>query len=433
MIIPHPHAARTNAIVLLMTEGGTKVLSLLSFALMARGLSQHAYGTVAFAFAVGSLFYIFFNFGLENHLVREVRKRVLAHDAAGVQETVSAAAVLKIASVPVFIGVLLLVAWMLQWERTQMPIIVAVFVYFYLLSAAQLVFSFLRAFERMTIECGVRWIQGIAVFGAVAVYGYWRPDVRLLAWWYAGIAGMAVLMAMWLFARITAIIPIIRLRIQRRALVLLGETKYLFLMGIAISVYSSSDVLIISRMLGVETVALYRNAVMITMALFMIPSAVVNGFFPQMIQCSERHESFYATLRGLMVRLLTIGICMACGLYLAAPVIIPLIFGHQYLAAIPLFRYSLIALLCTMMNYVLAHGMMALGEYRAYFLYTAGAAMLSIGMNVLLLPKIGILASVITMNTVHVLLTIVPAVHLWMHRARARACLGMTEMPSIGT
>ncbi|MBI4433276.1 oligosaccharide flippase family protein [Candidatus Uhrbacteria bacterium] len=420
-------SARKNAAYLLITEGGTKALSLLSFVIMARGLTPQSYGVIALAFSVGSIFFIFFNLGLEHHLIRAIRHARDVGDDDAPRELLSAVATLKVWILLPFVGALVLLAELMQWERSYLPTLFALFFYFYFVSAMQVVLAFFRAFEKMQYECVIRVLQAMVLLGVSLWFGCLHPHATYLALGYATIAGVSLLGVLLFFTRTTMLIPTVGHWMRVREIALLRNVKYLFLTGVATSIFSGVDVLIISKMRSIEEVAVYKNAVMITLALFMVPTAIVQGFFPRLVQPMTQLDTFLRQTHRLLSRLVPMGMVIAGGCFFAAPFIIPFLFGVRYIAAVDLFRFSLLAFVFATADQVYGYGMIALGAYRAYFMVTLLTSMLSIPLNVLLISRFGLMGGIWTMNVVHLLLIVFPVTYLYVMRARARG------MPSSGT
>jgi len=201
--------------------------------------------------------------------------------------------------------------------------------------------------------------------------------------------------------------------VDRREFTLVRKTKYLFLTGICTSIFFSVDVLIISFLRGVEDVAIYKNAVMITLALFFIPTAVVQGFYPKLVQHKVKLDEFFKTVKKLLLRLIPLGIGIAAIFALVGPQLIVIFFGRSYAASIPLFRVSLIAFLFATIDHVLGYGMIAIGKYKEYFIITFIVAIMSVLLNSILISKIGLMGGIITLNTSHFLLILLPFIYLY--------------------
>lgn len=413
-----PDTARRNALYLLLTEGGTKFLSLLSFVIMARGLSQQSYGMIALAFSVGSLFFVFFNLGLDYHLIRDISHSLGTRDRDALRELLSTVATLKIWILPLFIGIFVLLFWALRWDRGYFPVMLLIFLYFYLISAVQLTLFIFRAFEKMKYEFVARSMQAVVLLVVTLLFGFLYKSPLLLSAGYAVVAG-ALLLGVCIFcARKLQLIPQVGHWIRKREAMLVGKVKYLFFIGVTTSIFSGVDILVISKVRSIEDVAIYKNAVMITLALFMIPTAVVQGFFPRLVQPREKLGDVVQAMKHILSRLFPLGVVIALAFFIAAPQLITLIFGDSYVASMHLFRLSLIAFIFATVNQVFGYGMIAIGEYRSYFLITLLVSVISVVLNVALITRIGLLGGILTMGATHFLLIILPVAYLYALRMR---------------
>lgn len=412
-----PDTERVNILYLLSTEGITKVLSFLGFVIMARGLTQGDYGIVTLAFSVGSLFFIFFNFGVDYHLIRDVKRFIGSEDIVALKKFVSSAAVLKIWSFPFFILMFVAVFWFMRWNPAYFPVMALLFFYFYIMSAIQIVLFFFRAFERMKYEFYTRVLQAISLLVAVFLFAYVYKSILFVVVGYVSIASVTLIGLLFLFKRKVGIAPDVGRWMQRGEFALIGKTKYLFLTGICTSIFSGIDILIISKIVGVEGVAMYRNAVMITLSLFLIPTAVVQGVYPKLVQHEVELRVFFQMIKKVFARLLPIGIVVASLFFILGSRIIILVFGDTYAAAAPLFRMSLLAFLFATVNQVLGYGMIAIGKYKSYFLITLAVSVVSVFLNIVLISKIGLLGGIVTLNISHFLLILLPVAYLYMVQA----------------
>ncbi|MFH1430733.1 MAG: oligosaccharide flippase family protein [Candidatus Uhrbacteria bacterium] len=413
-----PVAAKKNAIFLLMAESGTKLLSLFAFAAMARGLSEQSYGVVALAFSVGSLFYIFFNLGLEQHIVRDAKRLLCSDDHVGLQKLFATVVTIKVWLLPISLLALFVVFTLMRWELAHLPVLYGIFLYFYFLSATQLLFFFFRAFEQMRYELVFRTLQAGIVLGIAVVFGYVFPSVRLLAFCYAGAAGVVLLSALTFFLRKTDLIFQLRRGFHSEEVSLVGKVRYLFFIGVATSIFSGVDTFVISKVQDVAAVGVYRNAVMMTFALFLFPTAIVQAFFPRLVQPLDQLDIFFHTVKQLLVRLVPLGVVVAGACYLIAPIFIPWFFGARYAATVPFFQVSLFAFLFATVNQVFGYGMIALGRYRPYFLITLVVSIVSVVLNLILIPRIGLWGGIFSLNVTHALLVLLPLGYLYALRVR---------------
>ena len=63
--------------------------------------------------------------------------------------------------------------------------------------------------------------------------------------------------------------------------------------GVCTCIFSGIDIIIISRFQDIAAVGVYKNALMLTLALFMIPTAITQGLYPKLIQHNVEIARFF--------------------------------------------------------------------------------------------------------------------------------------------
>src|SRR5690606_13169715 len=130
------------------------------------------------------------------------------------------------------------------------------------------------------------------------------------------------------------------------------------------------------------------------------------------------------TLRLLLV---LIGPVVA-GLYAFADPIVRLVFGAEYAGAAPALQIMTWTLVPIYANAVLTHLLIAAGRQAAMMWTSSGAAVANVGLNLLMIPRMGVLgAAIATLLTEGMLLlgnygfarTVLPRFPLWTGLARA--------------
>ncbi|MEK7530225.1 MAG: oligosaccharide flippase family protein, partial [Patescibacteria group bacterium] len=261
-------SARKNVFYLLTTEGVTKVLSFLVFVIMARSFSASSYGAIALAFSVGSLFYIFFNLGIEHHLVRDIKHFLDTNDMKNIHRLMDSIAILKVWLLPIFSIIFVLIFWLMQWDGIYFVILFFIFLHFYLVSALQLQFFAFRAFEQMRYELVGRVTHAAVLLVFVATIIVLQKSVAAIGAGYVLISLTMLIVITIFFSKKLDYKPRIPLKIGSQEFALVMKTKYLFLTGVCTSIFSGIDIIIISRFQDIAAVGVYKNALMLTLALF---------------------------------------------------------------------------------------------------------------------------------------------------------------------
>jgi len=384
-----------------------RLLSLCSFSLMARGFSVGDYGVLALAFSIGSLFYIFFNLGLDYHLIRDIKEARFEP-----KDIFSRVVNIKIWSLPVFIALFLIAYFSMGWELSQLMVTLFIFLYFYLASTISILFFFFRAYENMKYECVTKLMHGLILLVCASLFGYMQKNLFLLGLSYLSLTLVVLLVFLLFFVKKLGFSFRLRPFILKGELAMVGESKYLFFTGICTSIFSCADVWIISFLLGLGAVAVYKNAVLTTFALFMLPTVVMQAFYPRLVQYRFESASFWNETKRILMIIVAVGVFVAVVLFFLAPLLITFAFGEKYAASIPLFRVSLLAFVFACIAIVYGYGMTATGEYKLCFIITLVVSVFAVISNLILVPSLGLMGCIITLNGNYLLLIILPLLAL---------------------
>jgi O-antigen/teichoic acid export membrane protein len=175
---------------------------------------------------------------------------------------------------------------------------------------------------------------------------------------------------------------------------LLEETWPFLIGGLLVVVYMRIDQITVKQVFGERDLGLYAAAVWLLQVWHVIPMTLSISLGPFIARRKALDELIYRRALVLTLRLFFyVGIAAAVGTLLAAPMAIKLVYGNEYLGAVPLLQaYSL-----TMPFYFLslAHNLWLINEGR-YMVRVYGAiaaGLVTIVCIVVLAPVLGVLAA----------------------------------------
>jgi O-antigen/teichoic acid export membrane protein len=156
--------------------------------------------------------------------------------------------------------------------------------------------------------------------------------------------------------------------------------------GIVLSaLYFRVDLFLVQYWRGIEDVARYNAVFRLIDALRLFPAAVLTVVLPAVFR--PRHPLFVWRLSAW---LFAFGMVTAFAMRAAAPLVMSLTFGSKYESAVPVLRILLIAFPALCVNYALTHQVIGQGAQRAYAAVCALALLFNIGVNAVLIPRLGI-------------------------------------------
>lgn len=184
---------------------------------------------------------------------------------------------------------------------------------------------------------------------------------------------------------------------------LAGYSIPLFFVTLSFVIYTQSDILLIQWMLGVEAVGVYGAAVRIVESFALAGAAIGSGsaaFFPAARARGPEAYSklFLQATRGVLLIYLPI----AGGLLLTAGDVVPLLFGDEYAGAGLILAVYTPFIVCRGLSsvYSVSLDYLGLARFRAVAVSVSAAA--NIAVNLVLIPRFGILGAAVASQLTYV-------------------------------
>ncbi len=178
---------------------------------------------------------------------------------------------------------------------------------------------------------------------------------------------------------------------------LLRSSFPLFLSEIAISFYMRVDQVIIKSMLGNKAVGFYAAAVIICEAFYFIPLAIIRTFFPVILNNKKTNsELYHRNLQKLYDLMVIISFFMALVISLTADKIVLLLFGPQFSEAIPALRIYAWTSIFVFLGAGNERWLLAENLHKYMFYRTFWGCLLSVGLNLILVPWLNIKGAAIS-------------------------------------
>lgn len=164
----------------------------------------------------------------------------------------------------------------------------------------------------------------------------------------------------------------------------------MLLSAFTVAVYSRIDVFMLGRMLGSEAAGLYTAGTLLSEGFYLLPTAVMTAAGPRLAQLYLRDETAFGHELHRVLRLLSAaGLGIALAVTLLAPLVLPWLFGPTYALASPILQIHIWSTWAVFVSaasdpYYINHDLR-----RHYLLKTAVAAIVNIGLNLVLIPRLG--------------------------------------------
>jgi O-antigen/teichoic acid export membrane protein len=347
----------------------------------ARFLSTSAFGILSLASTLGWMLAVATDLGLQLHLAREVARgqhslRSIVLPLLRVRSGLAAGAIVLTC---------LAFAWLPSTDALAFVLIGAAYVVSGLVEFINYVY---RALARSELESSLNLIQRLATLAAA---------VLLLRQWPALLSvAVAFLLPSMVVLAVTSVV-LSRILAERSTIdaappaSTFSRTAFVLDVlpigaGIVLSaLYFRVDLFLVQYWRGIEDVARYNAVFRLIDALRLFPAAVLTVLLPVVFR--PRHSFF---VWRLSAGLFAFGTVTAVAVRAAAPLVMSLTFGSKYESAVPVLRILLIAFPALCVNYALTHQVIGQGSQRAYAAGCALALLFNIGLNLILIPSLGI-------------------------------------------
>lgn len=355
---------------------------------VARYLGPEQFGLLNYAIAFVALFTAFANLGLNGIVVRD-----LVQDPSTAETTMGTAFVLTALGGLSAFGLLLLA---IGYARPNDELAKSIVVLLSLLMVLKATDAVRYWFESQVQYKYVVWMENgvFLVISAVKIVLI-LTHAPLMAFVWAILAeALAVAMGLlgmyaWKGGKLISW----RCRFTR-AKVLLKDSWPLILSGLAIMVYMRIDQIMLGQMLGDESVGIYTVAVRISEIWYFIPMAIAASVFPSVIEAKKKSDVLYhARLQRLFNLLVLVALVVAILMTFLSEWIVTFLFGAAYnqagsVLAIHIWAGIFVFLGVASTNWFLIEGLQRYSFYR-----TLSGAFVNVGLNLILIPKFGVIGA----------------------------------------
>jgi O-antigen/teichoic acid export membrane protein len=350
--------------------------------LAARRLSHDAFGTFSLGTTIGWIAAVASDFGIQLHAARAI-----AQDPSRAGHLFSVWG--RIRAATAVVAVMVVIAGLAIVELPVGATLALLLLALVYIASGLLDFLFYicRGLGRTEIESTLTIAQRSATLVCASCALWWRADVTLLA------AAMLVPMVATLAAAAVIVTRTVKVtgggNLRRSApLPLATETASVLALGTGVvlsALYFRIDIFLIELWRGTNDVALYNAVFRLVEALRLAPAAVLAVALPVIFSATDRTRSVRLAL------LLTAGASLLAGaLVIAAPQLIPAIYGSSFEESVPAFQILMLSFPLMSLNYVLTHQLLGWHGHRAWAASCAAALLFNVWLNSELIPARGI-------------------------------------------
>lgn len=177
---------------------------------------------------------------------------------------------------------------------------------------------------------------------------------------------------------------------------LLKTSWPLMLSGVAISIYMKIDQIMIKNMIGNEAVGIYSAASKISETWYFIPGIICASLFPAIINAKKINTIIYEKrLKNLYSLMFYISLGIAIPISLLSSLIIIYLYGSEYTGAISVLKIHIWAGIGVFLGHAITQYLIAENFVKIFFSITIIGAIINIILNLILIPKSGIIGAAI--------------------------------------
>lgn len=373
-----------NTILFTLALALQKLISFGYFIIIARSIGVENTGRFSFALSFAAVFAMFLDFGLNQALIRES-----ARDQETSQKNLANVVGFKMIGSVVIYGVLFFLVNLLDYPDLTKQLVYVAGLVMLIDSFALSFFSVLRGRHNLMYEsvCVVANQILVVVFGLLAIYF----NLGLTALISAYVFGSAF--NFFFTARVLKkkyrVVP--RAALNKEALRKILKIALPFgLAGIFIRIYSSMDMILLSKLTDDASMGLYSVAFKITFALQFIGVAFSAGVYPAFcsyfVHSKERlGRTFVKAVRYLLI----ISLPLSFGLISLADKAIGPIFGKEYIPAIPALNVLMASLVLIFLCFPVGAILNACDRQSRNTIHLGVVAVSNIILNLILIPLFG--------------------------------------------
>ncbi len=377
-----------------------KVISFTYFVIIARALGPEDLGKYYFAISFTTIFAVFVDIGLSNVLTREIAK-----DQSRAPELVNNVLGVKIPLSLLSLGAVVLIINLLGYPELTRQLV-------YLSSACMILdsftltfFSVARGYHNLSFESIASVVFQLIVLGAGLItlrlgYGIRPLAAALVAastfnFFYSGV----ILEKKW---RVK-----IRPRLDRELLKkILAIALPFAIFGIFQRTYTYLDSVLLSSLAGDRAVGIYQVAFKIIFALQFLPMAFSASLYPAFANYwANNRRQLAITFERAMNYLLIISLPITIGIIAVADKV-ALLFKSGYEDSVLPLRINMLALVFVFLNFGVGAILNACDRQKANTFNMGVAVVVSIVMNLLLIPRLAAVGASITVAATNLLMFI---------------------------
>jgi polysaccharide transporter, PST family len=370
-----------NAASLYLVQGCRKLLPLFTLPYLARVLGPSGWGDVAFTQAMGDFISIFVEFGFLLSATRDLAQNRDSREESGRIAVGTFGAQAVLAAVAVVVA--LVVSTRVPLLRLHPLLLCAGLVYGVAQGMAPI--WLFQGLERMTLAATLEVSSKVAALGAIFLFVHSpRDEWKVLA--FQSLAPVVTVLAgMWMAHRLLA------MYLPSMAMVWksLKDGWPMFLLRSGAASYSVCNVLILAMFAPASIVGYFASAEKLAKAITGLLMPIRDAFYPRLSQLAVHSikESQRLTRISALIEI-ACGLILTVGTFAGAHILVRIVFGHNFDAAVPILQLlSIIPLLTALGDAIGFQSLLPAGKENIVTMAILLGGVVNLAFAVLLAPR----------------------------------------------
>ncbi len=395
-----------NTFWLSLSEIIGRLLRMILIIYAARILGTEGWGIFSYALSLGSLIMIFSDIGLNNLITREITQK-----KEGYENFISTALIIKAIILGISIVALLIIAPYISnipEAKNLIPFIAIILLFD---SIRDFYFAINRAFEKMERELIVKVSMSITMLVVGIILLTISPIPQSLAIGYALGCIVGFIVAFFLIKKDAH--KIFYHANKKLTTEILKTTWPLALIGLIGTIMANTDIYMLGIWKNANEIGLYSSVQRIQQFIMIIPSMIGTASFPIISRLAHNDlEKFKSMFEKIMTTMFIICIPIVLGGLFLSDQIVLLVFGSEYVNAIPIFRVLIIMLIPAFTLILLSNGIFAFNKQKKVTAVYIIGMILNVFFNIILIPPLGATGSAIATLLSSVFITVLHWKHM---------------------
>lgn len=372
-----------NTFWLFTSEAIGRLLKIFLVIYAVRILGANGWGIFAYAMSLGSIMMIFSDIGIGNLITRELSRKnenykLFVSNSSLIKilfSSISALLVIFfcpfISNIPEARGIFSIIALILFFDALR-----------------DLGISINRASEKMEKEMTVKFLMNITVIiiGIILLQINPKPESIAISYAIGSILGSFIILLI-IKDNLKEIISKIDKNIIKE---ILKITLPFAVIGLIANIIANTDIFMLGIWKDSTEIGLYSSVQRIQQFTILIPTMIATAVLPIMSKYANKDNiKFKEITEKAILTIMLVGIPIAIGGFLLADQIVPLLFGLEYLGAIPILKILILVLIFSFPFTLLVNAIFVYNKQKKLIISYSLGLFTNIIFNIILIPKLG--------------------------------------------